>query len=95
MKVRLFLDNTMLYNDVVMRAARTAFGDGFGNKYARSWHRTGGVSLIATAEQLMAFLVARDKLGATNAWKALRVEILDPQPCATHITVDVRPCFSR
>ena len=95
MKVRIFLSNGLLGDDRVMRAARVAFGDGFVNKYSRSYHQTGGISVVATAEQLVAFQVARDKLGAENLWKTLKVEILDPQPCATHITVDVRPCFSR
>lgn len=95
MKVRLTLDNDMLRNAAIMRAARTAFGDGFYDAYAYKWQKTGAIDLIATAEQLVGFQVAREKLGGQNLWKALHVEILDPKPPCGRIVVDVRPLCGR
>lgn len=92
MKLRLTLNTYMLSTGVVLRAARVAFGDGFVDRYKYS---NRDVDLIATAEQLVAFQVARDKLGGENLWKSLKVEILDPTPTPQRIIVDVRPLCAR
>jgi len=92
MKVRLTLDYYALRDGAVLRAARTAFGDGFVDRYRYSGH---SVDLIATADQLVAFQVAREKLGAKNLWLSLNVEILDPTPQVRRVVVDVRPIHCR
>jgi len=92
MKIRLTLDAHALQSGPVLKAARTAFGDGFVDKYK---FRSQSIDVDCTAEQLARFLVLRDDLGAQNLWKALNVRIMEDCPVPPSVLVDVRPINGR
>ena len=73
MRVQFTLNEYMLQSSSVMRAARTVFGQRVGR-----WERSAlPLTIECSADMLVAFLVLRDGTGATNSWKALKVQVFD------------------
>lgn len=79
------LDHNSLRSGAVIQAAVTVFGPRL-RQYA---HCAYPLTIKCRADQFVAFQVLRDRLGGTNWWKSLNVNVLEPKPkCVKQMYLD-------
>jgi hypothetical protein len=76
MRVRFILTGYALESGKVIAAAREVFG----KRVARYANCRQPVTVECSAERFVRFLIARNEHDATNSFKDLKLEIIDPIP---------------
>ena len=84
MRLRFVLSPYALQSGKVIASVREVFGE----RLARYANSTKSVIVDCNADRFVQWLIARDRSGAANSFKDLKLEILSPEPKPNYISFD-------